>query len=245
MTETITVDGIPSANLGDELAWVTKQTTIAQVETKLLLHKFSQLPVFSNKQRLATGLRGIVSWQSLARAKVRGPGANAGQALVPVTLVESTDDLFRVVSTVLAEDLVLVRRQGKIDGLITLYDLTEFLAERAEPFFMIGEIDRRLRRVIKSHFTLDYFGDVAGNRRNLRSHDELGFGDYITALQSEDGWARLECSLDRAMIVEALEYVRSARNQIMHFRRGQDELDISKIRSTLHLVRDITANGGD
>jgi hypothetical protein len=99
-------------------------------------------------------------------------------------------------------------------------DLSLEFASLARPFFSIGEIERRLRRIIGEKYDQ---GDMESVRapddvdREVRSADDLTFGEYLRLLEEPDRWAKLRWSIDRATFIAALNDVREVRNEVMHF----------------------------
>ncbi len=240
--ETIVVGDLDSANLGDDLICVTESASLEQIETLFLLHDYSQLPVVHSKHRRVTASQRAVSWKSVARARLKEPTAVAKDAFRRAQVVQVTDDVIRVMPTVLRNDFVLVAKNGSLSGIVTPFDLTLFFGEKMRPFMLIGEIDKRLRRAIGAEFSLDELQAASGSPRyKIASADDLSIGNYIALLDSPDNWARLRWPLDRALVMAALHRVRVQRNQLMHFKEKSD-VDTDEILHVLDVIRDFTPN---
>lgn len=236
--DTIVVGDLTSAKLGERLVCVGADTSFEEIETLMLLHDYSQIPVIHNRRRHAAVVQRAVSWKSIARAKLKDPQSRPRDAFVRTQTTRLSDDVIRIVPLVLDLDFVLVEDHGILQGIVTPYDLTEFFGERITPFMLIGEIDKRLRRAIDMLFSLSEIQAVCGRgRRVIDSVDDLSIGDYIAILQSHDHWNRLGWPLDRALVLESLNEVREMRNRLMHFKE-RAVVDVTAIRNVLSVIRD-------
>ena len=112
---------------------------------------------------------------------------------------------------------VFVRDQENvIAGIVTTTDVVQAYGEMAMPFFLIGELDRSLRRVIARNLCLEQV--IALCRRPVRSFDELSMGDYQRVLEDPGTWAGLGWPLDRSTFIERFAEIRHIRNDVMHFK---------------------------
>jgi CBS domain-containing protein len=210
----LTVGNLPSAVTN--VVRVSPNDTITVAYTKMRVHDFSQLPVMSGRT-----VKGAVTWRSIASALLRSPGATLADATVAVTQVMYSDDLLRLVPRIVEEDFVLVLDANhEVGGLVTAADLGELFADRAEPFLMLGEIDQRLRDLIRKRFTLETIATHC--RRSdrepaVRSFDDLTMGDYQAILENVDCWKVIGWPLDRSEVSRVLNTVREVRNDVVHF----------------------------
>lgn len=237
------VEAILSPELGEDLKWVHLDQTVGLAETLMMLHKYSQLPVFrrGNAPR-RSDLEGLVTWESIARARLGSAEepelADALADAVP-QVVERDMELFRVIPMVLDAEAVLVEHQGEICSLITPYDLTKWLADVSEPFFALSEIEARLRCLV------DRCIDGGTHKRSVGSDDallrivDLSMGDCIRVLEREDTWLRLDTRHDRATVVKALNEARETRNRLMHGREYAAD-DAQRCRNLLDYLRALT-----
>ena len=104
---------------------------------------------------------------------------------------------------------------GDICGIVTTADLTEQFRLLAEPFFLVGEIERRLRRCIDKAFSAE---DLQCVGKSITSVNDMAFGQYVRFLRAEGIWPRLGWQIDCTLFTERLDHVRQVRNEIMHFR---------------------------
>lgn len=77
------------------LVSVKPTATVAEAMTKMLVNDFSQLPVLKSKHTLD----GAVTWQSMARARLKDPDAPLSAAIVPATKLPYDHDLHTVLPT--------------------------------------------------------------------------------------------------------------------------------------------------
>ena len=156
--------------------------------------------------------------------------------------VRADSDLLQIVPRVVQSGFVLVRdRENAISGIITPADLSEKFVELAEPFLMIGEIERLLRASIDRCFSqadLQALRAVSDTDRSVVGADDLTFGEYKLLLERPQNWQRLGWHLDRAVFIEALDEVRLIRNDIVHF--SPDPLrsdELVRLRTFIDLLR--------
>jgi hypothetical protein len=88
----------------------------------------------------------------------------------------------------------------------------------ANPFILIGDLDRLLRRAIVRKVSIAEViaaCDPSGNR--IKSHDDMAMGDYQRVLENPVLWSKLGLPLDRATFVARINKIRAVRNAVMHF----------------------------
>jgi hypothetical protein len=97
-------------------------------------------------------------------------------------------------------EFVLVRNQNnEIAGIVTASDVAVAYGAMATPFFLIGELDKRLRQVLASSIE---FSEVQGlcdpeGNRSIMGFNDLSIGDYQRVLENKEAWERVGWSLDR------------------------------------------------
>lgn len=232
----ITLGNIPSANTA--VAAVNPGASYEEAITLMLLNDFSQLAVMTTPPR---GLKGAVTWQSIAREQHANPESKLLDAIVLAEAFSFDTELIDVLPTLQAADFVFVKdAENRITGIVTAADVVQAYGQLATPFFLMGELDQLLRRVISDSFSIDDIRVLCdeGGARNLTSHDELTMGDYQRVLQNEGKWASLGWPLDRRVFDARLNELRQARNEIMHFNPDPIPIEVvSQLRMMIRLLK--------
>lgn len=144
----LTVGNLPSAL--SEVITIAPDATFEQAITLMVINDYSQIPVISGRS-----LRGAVTWKSITRARHANPNATFSDAIVSAHAVPYDHDLIDVLPDLAEYEFVLVRDQTHaIAGIVTASDVASAYGSLASPFFLIGELDQRLRRVIVQKFPL-------------------------------------------------------------------------------------------
>lgn len=90
----------------------------------------------------------------------------------------------------------------------------------AEPFLLLGDIERVLRHFIARSFSLAEIKaakHASDAEREIESASDLNFGEYKRLLEEPKNWQKLRIPLDRRVFCEHLERTRLIRNEVMHF----------------------------
>lgn len=183
----------------------------------MLRYDYSQLAVMSGARQLV----GAVSWESIALASIRAPEFTLADATFAATAVDPGDDLIKLIPAIAERGFVFVRQQDRtLAGIVTTADLSIQFGALAGPFLLIGEIERRLRQVLSSHFEVSDLAkvrDPADTGRTIDSANDLTLGETVRFLESPANWDRLGWPVERKEFVDALSDVKSIRNEVMHF----------------------------
>jgi restriction system protein len=204
-------------------------------------NEYSQLPVTEQHGRLA----GIVTWESIAYAKFRGSPKTVADAMLsnPRTCRER-EELFPRISDIYKYGfLVIVDGDNVVTGILTAADLAAELRTRIQPFTVLEEIERRLRRAVATLSTNDLRacfrkGDPQAKRVN--SARNLTLGNYSFLLDDPDRWAKLGWPYERPDIVEHLKKVANYRNEIAHWNvdaPGDDSDELAHAKQVLKLLK--------
>lgn len=185
--------------------------------TKMLLNDFSQLPVINGRKFV-----GVISWKSIgARMVLRAPHGLVKDCVEAAETISPDAPLLSAVDRVAADDYAVVQqRDGTVVGIVTASDFSVQFKSIAEPFLLIGEIERGVRDILGSRFSVEELRDVlsrAGHAWRGEGVDDLTVGEYIRLLQHPPAWEKLGLALDRVGFCDGLERVRSIRNRVMHF----------------------------
>ncbi len=169
---------------------VKPEASLAQAQTLMILHDYSQLAVASTPR----SVQGAITWESIGRRSVSRDLVCARDALVPAEEVEYDNDLLSLLPRIASAGYVFVRGQDKtLSGILTAADVTVEFDALASPFFLLGEIERRLRLVLEQIplETLDELRDPADAGRSVTSAEDLSLGEISRLLQHPDVW---DCS---------------------------------------------------
>jgi len=204
---------------------VAPTATLDEAITKLLLNDFSQLAVLAGKHNL----RGAITWQSIAQARIDDPRAGLSDAVVPARDVNYRTDLMTVLEELRRRGFLFVRNEfNEVAGIITAADVAERYGEMANPFILIGDLDRLLRRAIGRKISVEEVVAACGpSRSQIKSYDDMSMGDYQRVLENPTLWAKLGLPLDRATFVARIDRIRGVRNAVMHF--NPDPLPIGTV----------------
>jgi CBS domain-containing protein len=233
----LTIGSIEAANRGVES--VVMDDTLLHAQSVMLRFDYSQLAVLSG----STTIRGAVSWESIAQEKLRNPGAShVRHCRIDATVVRPSDHLLELVPTVVDRGFVFVQGQDRaVLGIVTMADLSEQFATLANPFVLVGEVERWMRRAIDNAFEQDELGtavDPDDPDRDVESASNLTLGEMIRIVERPSNWERLEWVADRAVFVEAFQEVRRIRNETMHFSPDPlSEGDLETLRKFLRWIR--------
>lgn len=217
---------------------VTPDDSLERAQTLMMCNDYSQLAVLSGPRNL----RGAVSWESIAQARIRDPQARLQDSITTSEVVQSNDDLLAQVPKIADAGFVFVQGLDRIlTGIVTTADLSYQFLGQAKPFFVIAEIERRLRRIIDRIFSpeeLAEIADPADTKRVIQSADNLSIGEYVRLLENPERWSRLPWQLDRKAFVETLKRVGATRNEVLHFSPDpQDPEDIAQMENFVKLLK--------
>ena len=225
---------------------VTPDASIQEAHTKMSLHKYSQLVVASHARPRQQGIKGIVSFQSIAKALMNGKPATVGDCLdEDVSFAESDADLKSVVRQLSWNDVVLViGKDKKLQGIVTAWDLAEEFADLVDPFKRIGEIEERLRTLVSmrlgKHEVAQFLGDhgLSGDDPEAEI-EEWTMGVLQRVLEFPAHWDALELVFDRVVFIQALDEARGYRNRLMHFGDPLTGVERKRLTNLCDMVREI------
>jgi len=232
----LTIGNLPSASKA--VASVAPDSELSKAITLMLLDDYSQLAVMAG----ARSLKGAVSLKSIAKARNANPDASLSAAIIRAEAVPYTADLISTLPLIQRNEFVfVVGADQSVTGIVTLADVVEAYGNMASPFFMIGRIDQRLRRIIEAIFPIDTIVGLVDpdNRRALSACEQLTMGDYRHILANQECWDKLNWRLDRKTICARLDEISKIRNNLMHFNNDPLPEDvISKLQNFLDLLQD-------
>lgn len=213
---TYRIGKLPAANNRPQS--VNPEAALSEAITQMLSFDFSQIPVMTSERVV----KGVVTWQSIAsRIGVGQTARNIADVMEPWPEAKSEDSLFETLPTIERSGYVLVRATDqRIVGIVTATDVSMQFHKMTEPFLLIGEIEKYVRRLLDGRFTVAQLrasADPNRNKEKINRISDLSFGEYIRLLEDSSNWKCLELSLDRALFVKTLDEIKDLRNNIMHF----------------------------
>ncbi|WNO67140.1 CBS domain-containing protein [Streptomyces sp. AM2-3-1] len=245
------IGDIPSAVGG--LFSVTPDTALTQVTYLMRTKKYSQIPVIEG----GSTLHGVVTWSSVAKVYETTSDAVLAEAMVEdPPVVEAHHDFFQLLPRVSEDGYLLVRaNNGTFCGIVTAADITDRFDATAWPFFVVGEIESRLRKCLGAKIGEDAIRAVQPNQAKMQTGliTDLMFNGYVKLLDGEQqnpalraradqNWEALGWpGVDRGQFVRQLDRVRDIRNSIAHFDAKPLTPKLSgELREFVGLLRQIT-----
>lgn len=208
----------------------------------MMTHGYSQLPILSGRREV-----GIVSWRSIGRALALGKTCvTVSDCKEEVLALYEHTPLFYAVTQILEKGIVLVKRKDDtIIGIVTATDIGEQFITMAEPFLLIEQIEKHIRKILGSKFTIEQLKDVIDidpqdSGKQVKALSDLNFGDYIRIISKPQNFEKLGLNIDRVMFVKQLDAIRDIRNDVMHFDPdGIDKKDIEILRQMVSFLSTI------
>lgn len=228
------VGDISSATNG--ITYVRPDAALADAQAIMIRDNFSQLAVMTGP----SALRGTVSWDTIARAKILGDNITLADAIDPYPkVVHARDELFAQLTTIYDAGYVFVRDDAEsVCGIVTTADLSDQFRLLTEPFFQLGEIEQRLRRCIQHVFPTEDLQCVANRRTPISSVEDMTFGQYVQLLRDNARWNRLKWQISADIFIHELNEVRKIRNGVMHFStKSLDQHQEKRLRGFLSMMR--------
>ncbi|MEW1721852.1 CBS domain-containing protein [Streptomyces sp. NPDC093109] len=223
----VRIGDIPAATQG--IASVTSRHLLADAIHLMQAMNYSQLPVLDDHYTL----RGVVTWQSATQMY----GTSVDKVLLNAMVddppvAEAHQDFFSLLPLISEYGYLLIRgNDGRFTGIVTTADITERFAATAWPFFVVGEIEFRLRKCLGAKIGSDAILAVQRTGPGKKSGliTDLMFGGYVKLLngdqhhpalrtQADENWRCLGWSwVSRSQFVQQLGRVQQIRNKIAHF----------------------------
>ena len=220
---------------------VTRDTTVREAITLMMLHNYSQLPVMSGVRQVD----GVISWRTLGRRiTLQGPCELVRDCMErDVKRLPDSTLLFDALTEINKSEFVLVEdRQKRISGIVTATDIGEQFREMSEPFILLGAIENHIRKLIAGKFSRDELraarspGDAD---REISGIFNMNFSEYHTLLSRDENWKKLQLSIDKRRFLDALERIRQLRNDVMHFDPELDSQAVIELRAFLRFLGEV------
>ncbi|MBI1816643.1 MAG: CBS domain-containing protein [Deltaproteobacteria bacterium] len=223
---------------------VAPDVTLQKAVSQMLAHDFSQLPVMTGTR----DVKGLISWKSIGSRLALGRQCVLVKDCMDMArLLPFNTSLFEAIEVVAAEDCVLVQALDKsICGIVTAADLGDQFRLLAEPFLLVGEIERGVRHVLHGKFSAKELEQARapGDERAINGIADLTLGEYVRLVQDDTRWKKLSLAIDRAEFCSSLDRVRELRNDVMHFTPdGLEPSDMEFLRGFAKYLRRLRALG--
>ncbi len=200
----------------------------------------------TSTERGTSDVRGVLTWRSAALKGAADQNDVRVNHVMDISRPEIRidDPLFRAMEPIARYGFVLVRGIDQtITGIITANDFALEFDRLARPFLMIGEIEGYLRKLIRGRFTPD---ELKAVMPESAIDDQVGpgdmtFGGYVRLLEREGNWNRLELKyVDRGEFIKHLDWLRTKRNDIMHFNPdGLEQEEANEIERLTEFFRSL------
>jgi len=233
---------IKETGKGQGLISVTRETSINEAITLMILNDFSQLPILSGQR----DVDGVISWKSIGRALALGKTCSiVSDCKDEVVILNYDEPLFNAVKFILEKDFVLVRQKDKtISGIVTMTDIGEQFISMAEPFLIIEQIENHIRKILDQKFSTDELNlqqTYEEKPKEIKNLSDLTFGHYIKIIEDPQKFEKLKIKIDRALLVNQLDEVRKIRNDVMHFDPdGITNQSLELLRQTVTFLHTVT-----
>lgn len=239
---TVRLSGLQAANKPP--AVVAPGESLQRAVSQMIAKDYSQLPVMSGTREV----KGLISWRSIGTRLALGKACTLVHECMDVArILPSNASLFDALAAVAADDCVLVQAPDKtICGIVTATDLNEQFLQLAEPFLLVGEIERGVRFLLHGKFSAAELkaARFPGDERDVDGISDLSLGEYVRLLQDDERWKKLSVAFDKKEFCTGLDRVREIRNDVMHFNPdGIDALDMERLREFSKYLRRLRTLG--
>ena len=229
-----------------EVKRVSPNDSIEKAYTRMLLGKFSQLVVADGDTPRQQEIKGIVSFQSMAKALMNGDPTTVADCMdTNVPVAQYDDGLTSVISQLRESDVVLViGRDKRLQGIVTAWDLAEEFTGLVGPFKRIDEIEKRLRTLVRKRLGKEKVAQFLRDQENSvkdpsEALEQLTMGGLQRVLENQGHWDELKLPLDRVEFINAFDEARDFRNRLMHFRDPLKQDELRKLTNFCEMVREI------
>jgi predicted transcriptional regulator len=147
---------IPESQTPNTLSTVAESTSVQKALSLMIEHDFSQLPVVDENFKL----KGLITSDSILRAssylKCEIAKITVSHAMLNTKGCRDDEDIATVLKILSESNSVpIVNKDGKLVGILTSYDTTEYYRQRAEDIMLAEVIEMTIREYIQSIYTDD------------------------------------------------------------------------------------------
>ncbi len=224
---------------------VKPDDSIQTAITLMISHDYSQLPVMTSEREV----KGMISWKSLAsKFALSADCTYVRECMEPHKELSYDTYIFSAIEFVILNDYALIRGSDNvICGIVTTSDLSQQFRELGEPYLLLGEIEKYIRKMLLNKYTLKDLQAACNpseEDRTINKVSDLTLGEYIRLIENPDKWKKLSLNIDRGVFTEKLEEIRQIRNDVMHFDADNlAEQDVNKLREFVRLLQSLARYG--
>lgn len=227
-----------------ELIYVSKENSLDEAISLMILHNYSQLPILSSKR----DVYGIISWKTIGKALSLGKEClKVSDCYEQVEVLNFDEPLFKAVKIILEKEVVLVKNiKNEISGIVTSTDIGEQFLILSEPFLLIEQIENFIRILLNEKMTYDDIKkvlDLEKYEKEINHISDLTFGHYVRIFENQNLFEKIEIKVNRVMLQKMLVRVNKIRNEVMHFNPEEmEENDLLTLRRTQNFLQQIIEN---
>ncbi|MQS37499.1 CBS domain-containing protein [Streptomyces katsurahamanus] len=215
-----------------DVVTVHEDDELKQATTPMFEHEYSQIPVVDRNHVL----RGVITWEGIARAQIGGRTATVRNAMDPHPEASRVDqELFRQLDRIQESGFtVIVDGENTVIGILTSTDLAGQLKQRVEPFIVLEELERRLRRLTAGFSVEELPRDI---RKTRQKGQHLSLGQYRSIVADPECWKKLDWPFDQQDILARLKVVSKYRNDLAHWAVDAPSEDAEALDATARLLK--------
>jgi restriction system protein len=193
---------------------------------------YSQLPVVDRNGRM----KGVVTWQSIARAKLTGRGHTIAEVTDhDAPTAREHEELFSRIQDLRQHGfLVIVDSEHVVTGVLTASDIADQLKLRIEPFTLLEEVELRLRRTLNRYNREDL---PTRTRNILEKKNLITLGEYRHVFAEPTLWQQLNWPFDQQSFLDRLDVVKKFRDNVAHWDVDAPEAEREAVEATRQLLR--------
>ncbi|MFI1865796.1 hypothetical protein [Streptomyces jumonjinensis] len=129
---------------------------------------------------------------------------------------------------------VIVDGENTVIGILTSTDLAGQLKQRVEPFIVLKELERRLRRLTAAFSVEELPRDI---RKTRQKGKHLSLGQYHSIVADPGCWEKLDWPFDQQDILARLKVVSKYRNDLAHWAVDAPSEDAEALDATARLLK--------
>lgn len=232
---------IGSLPLTREVVTVRPGDALGIALQRMVAGEYSQLPVVDEHRRLV----GVITWEGIAHAQFGASPKQVGHAMLPSPLTaRAIDEFFSRIPDIKRRGfLIIVDDENVVRSIVTAADLAGELQTRVQPFTVLEEVERRLRRAVAALSVDELRSCFKANdprAKKIKSAQDLTLGTYHYLLAVPEVWEKLGWPFEQDDIVVRLKRVAEYRNEIAHWNvdaPGQDSEELKQAKQLLRLLK--------